>query len=109
MPVYLKPGVRVALVLDIDQKDDPKPTFFAKALTKAEQIELGELIDRLHEGVETTEQLLAKAYQLLDRYIDCWENLPDDFSLENLVYAEVRELLRKLQFGQSLTFEEKKV
>ena len=112
MPLYLKPNMRAAISLRIDEHDDPRPTFYARALSMDEQIALGNKIDEMHSpevvANKTLSQLFDDAIQLLERYIDDWDNLPDDFSLRNLTYHEVRELLSKVAYGQSLNFEEKK-
>lgn len=112
MPLYLKPGLRAAIHLRIDEDDEPKPTFYAKALSMDQQIALSEAIDAMHEPDsirgKTVAQLCDEAVVLLQEYLHGWANLPDDFTLRQLSYHEVRELLIKICHGQGMTFEEKK-
>ena len=108
MPAYLKPGARAKIWLTADANENPRPEFYTRALTKAETIELGDSLDAIYEGVENTKDLMDKAYGLLAKYVDGWVNLPKDFDLDKLAYAEVRELLAKVLHSQSLTFDEKK-
>lgn len=110
MPLYLKPGLRAAIHLRVDENENPRPTFYAKALSMEQQIELSHCIDAMHAdlGEKSTEELFASALDLLQKYVDDWKNLPDDFTLMKLSYSEVRELLHKILAGGSLDYEEKK-
>lgn len=109
MPAYCKPGLRVPVWLEIDKDDNPRPTFFSRVLTMAEQEELGNAIDALHDDTsQTTGELFGKACELLEKYIDGWEHLPEDFEFRKLSYAEVRQLLNRVAFGQFLEPIEKK-
>lgn len=112
MPLYLKPGMRARIYLRSDENDDPRPEFFTRALTLDEQIELSNVIDEMHAPAaiasKTTEQLCNEAVELLSKYVDGWENLPDGFTLRKLSYHEIRQLLTRVLFGQGMEFEEKK-
>lgn len=109
MPAYLKPGLRVPVWLNVDEHDDPRPTFYSRVLTMPEQEALGEAIDTMHASTDqTTADLFARGRALLCEYIDSWEHLPADFSFELLSYAEVRQLLHKIAYGQFTDPVEKK-
>ena len=95
--------------LEIDRQDDPRPTFYSRVLTMHEQQELGTAIDAMHEDREqSTAELFERGQDLLASYIDGWEHLPEDFSFAKLSYAEVRQLLNKVAYGQFLEPVEKK-
>lgn len=110
MPAYLQPGLRVPVWLRIDEKVEPRPQFWSRVLTMAEAVELGGAIDDMHEDVEglTTRQLFDRGQELLKQYVDGWEHLPEDFTLDQLMYSELRELLIAISAHQWLEKIEKK-
>lgn len=104
--------MRACITLATDEHVTPQPKFYIRSLSMAQQIELGEQIDQMHSpevvASKSLKELFQDAIALAEKYIDKWENLPDDFTFWNLKYHEVRELLSKVAYGQSLNFEEKK-
>ena len=110
MPIYAKPAMRAKIWLDVDEHDEPRPVFYSRALTLEQQIELSDAIDALHQDLEgiTNREFFERGLRLLGESIDSWEHMPEGFELRLLSYSEIRELLRKVAYAQSLTFAEKK-
>ena len=105
----MRPGLRAPVWLDADKDLDPRPTFFAKALSMDGQLKIGGVLDRLTDDPDvTTEQLFDDACTALAEVIDSWEHIQEPFTFRMLSYSEARELLRKVAYAQSLDFVEKK-
>ena len=105
----MRPGLRAPIVLESDKDQVPAPTFFARALTMDEQLEVGGVLDRLIEDPDvTTAQLHADACAMLEKVIDSWEHMQEPFAFKLLSYFEARELLRRVAYSQGLDFIEKK-
>lgn len=116
MPAKLKPGAKLPVVLDCDKDDSAsdRAVFFGKVLTVSESIEID---DRLsNKDFDTAEDVLNDRIQLLVDNLIGWKNLPVEYTKDTaadelkkmLTQAEVIELIRAIQFGNTTTLEEKK-
>lgn len=121
MPVALEPGVRLPIVLEIDE-DKPeatRPTFYVRALSRRQCGQFMERYDARFEGDNVTQAVVSQRLQaLLEDLIIGWDNMraPDGaaipFSSEAifdvLSDAEIRELILRCQMARYLKPEEKK-
>jgi hypothetical protein len=116
MPAFLEPNKSFDVVLDSDisKPIESRPTFFAHSQTMRRQLEILNVLDRLHEDSDATpEELFGDACRVLSETIVGWKNMggvefsPDVFG-EILNYHEARELLRKIAYNQQVSPEQKK-
>ena len=116
MPLFLEPGQKYPIVLDIDA-DKPKesqPTFFAKSQSMRGQQKIGEVLDLWSNSPDITlADLFDATIDVLDGVVIGWRNMGDiEFSADKLRdvlnYSEARELLRKVMYNQHITSDEKK-
>lgn len=116
MPLFLEPGQKYPIVLDIDA-DKPKesqPTFFAKSQSMRGQQKIGEVLDLWSNSPDITlPDLFDATIDVLDGVVIGWRNMGGiEFSADKLRdvlnYSEARELLRKVMYNQHITPDEKK-
>lgn len=107
MPAYLKPGCEAPVWLESDKDVVPRPTFYARALTMGEQLELSAKLDAPLAAGTGTDELFKQTTDLLADLVVRFENLPD-FEWNKLNWGEAQELIRKIVYSQGLTYEEKK-
>ena len=116
MPLFLEPGQKYPIVLDVDA-DKPKnvqPTFFAKSQAMRGQQKIGEVLDLWSDQPDIPiRELFDQTLDVLDGVVIGWKNMGDiEFSKEGLRsvlnFNEARELLRKVMYNQHVTADEKK-
>jgi len=116
MPLFLEPGQKYPIVLDIDA-DKPResqPTFFAKSQSMRGQQRIGEVLDMWGDNPDLTlSELFDATLEVLDGVVVGWKNMGDvvfsiDAMKDILNYSEARELLRKVMYNQHITPDEKK-
>ena len=116
MPLFLEPGQKYPIVLDVDA-DKPKesqPTFFAKSQSMRGQQKIGEVLDLWSNSPDITlRELFDATLDVLDGVVIGWQNMGSiEFSIDSmkdvLNYSEARELLRKVMYNQHITPDEKK-
>jgi hypothetical protein len=115
MPLFLEPGQKYPIVLDVDADKliGSQPTFFAKSQSMRGQQKIGEVLDMWGEANLTLKELFDATIEALDGVIVGWENMgglefSSDAMRDALNYSEARELLRKVMYNQHLTTDEKK-
>lgn len=116
MPLFLEPGQKYPIVLDIDA-DKPeaiRPTFFAKSQSMRGQQKIGEVLDMWNDNPNLTlKELFETTIEVLRVVVVGWKNMGGmEFDIEELqnilTYYEARELLRKVMYNQHITAVEKK-
>ncbi len=110
MPRSLDPSSRLTMVLASDVDKNPQPKIFAKSPTLNQQRKLIGLISSLEKSslVQQFDAILDAATMMLTG----WENIPFDFSRENigevLSMEELIEVLTFLISASALTADDKK-
>jgi len=116
MPLFLEPGQKYPIVLDVDA-DKPKasqPTFFAKSQSMRGQQAIGEVLDVWSDQPDIPiRELFERTLDVLEGVVIGWENMGGhEFSKDGLrnvlTFNEARELLRKVMYNQHVTADEKK-
>lgn len=116
MPLFLEPGQKYPIVLDIDA-DKPKatqPTFYARSQSMRGQQKIADVLDQWTENPDISiKDLFALTVEVLSGVVIGWVNMGgNEFSSdalhEVLSYQEARELLRKVMYNQHITADEKK-
>lgn len=116
MPLFLEPGQKYPIVLDVDadKPKDKQPTFFAKSQSMRGQQKIADVLDMWTDNPDlTTKQLFDATIEVLSGVVISWSNMGGiEFSNEAmrdvLAYQEARELLRKVMYNQHITADEKK-
>jgi hypothetical protein len=115
MPLFLEPGQKYPIVLDVDadKPAESQPTFFAKSQSMRGQQKIGEVLDMWGDANLTLKELFDATIAILDGVVVGWKNMGGiEFSSDEmrnvLNYSEARELLRKVMYNQHITTEEKK-
>jgi hypothetical protein len=115
MPLFLEPGQKYPIVLDIDANKpiESQPTFFAKSQAMRGQLSIGEVLDMWGEANLTLRELFDATIVVLDGVVVGWKNMggiefSSDAMRDVLNYSEARELLRKVMYNQHITTDEKK-
>jgi hypothetical protein len=116
MPLFLEPGQKYPIVLDIDA-DKPKatqPTFYARSQSMRGQQKIADVLDQWTQNPDISiKELFAITVDVLSGVVIGWVNMGGkEFSAkelhEVLSYQEARELLRKVMYNQHITADEKK-
>lgn len=116
MPLFLEPGQKYPIVLDVDaaKPKETQPTFFARSQSMRGQQQIGEVLDLWTENPDVTvRELFDQTIQVLSGVVVGWKNMGGiEFSADGLRevlnYNEARELLRKVMYNQHITADEKK-
>lgn len=116
MPLFLEPGNRYPIYLDIDSQkpSEVRPTFFAKSQSMRGQQKVAEVLDMWTDNPSLTiAELFDATINVLSGVVVGWSNMNElEFSADAmrdvLTYNEARELLRKVMYNQHITTEEKK-
>lgn len=116
MPLFLEPGQKYPIVLDIDT-DKPKatqPTFYARSQSMRGQQKIADVLDQWTDNPDISiKDLFSATVDVLTGVVISWSNMGgSEFSAEALhdvlSYQEARELLRKVMYNQHITADEKK-
>ena len=116
MPLFLEPGQKYPIVLDIDA-DKPKatqPTFYARSQSMRGQQKIADVLDQCTDNPDISiKDLFSATVDVLTGVVISWSNMGgSEFSAEALhdvlSYQEARELLRKVMYNQHITADEKK-
>ena len=116
MPLFLEPGQKYPIVLDIDA-DKPKatqPTFYARSQSMRGQQMIGDALDLYTSDTAITHgELFDETIAVLIKVLCGWSNMGGhefggDGLRSVLNYSEARELLRKVMYNQHITADEKK-
>lgn len=116
MPLFLEPGQKFPVVLEID-KDKPaesRPTFYARSQSMRNQQRIADVLDSIYaEPQPTVEQMFSDICEALATVFVGWSNMggieySKDALRDVLTFTEARELLRLVMYNQHVTHEEKK-
>lgn len=118
MPLVLEPGQEIEVWLDIDddKPEDVRPVFIAKAQSVRGQRRIDHLVSAWSKPEyfgEDIDKLYDEAIDLLCDLLVGWRNMGQwQFNRESiedvLSYSEIRELIRKIQAGNTIRKDQKK-
>jgi hypothetical protein len=112
-----EPGVKLPVILEIDQHKTPTPTIYVRALNGRDSRELGEEYDAIF-SAEDSPTLHDRTFDLLRKCVVGWENqtnqqqepIPYDPANLDLIlmWREALEIIREALAHSGLTMDDKK-
>lgn len=119
MPILLSPRSKFPVILDSDRDAEPKPTFWFRAVDCQKWSEIADAFDTARIAELRGSDVMRDIVKTLSENLVGWDNMvhPTDGPIpfdtakvgELVTITEAWELLEKLQAGNRLNHDEKKV